>query len=205
VYEAWCHHLAERLLRPALGDELFTHYYGLPAGSGTWRAVVLPALLDDRPVRWFGTGDPADVLRGALDDALDELEGHLGPDPHRWRWEDLHRVTFAGPLAMIPGLEELFTGGALGKGGDDDTIDAGTFEPERRYDAVVVASWRQIQDLSDPDASLGTHTTGQSGHPASPHWNDLLALWAAGGYHPLPTTREAVERHGAGTTTLRPR
>jgi penicillin amidase len=205
VYEAWSHHLAERLLRPALGDELFTHYYGLPQGGGTWRPVVLPALLDDPSDRWFGQGDRAEVLREAFDDALDELEIRLGPDPRRWRWGDLHRVTFAGPLAMVPGLEELFTGGVVGKGGDDDTIDAGTFEPERRYDAVVVASWRQIQDLSGPDASVGTNTTGQSGHPASQHWNDLLPLWAAGAYHPLPLTREAIEHHATGTTTLRPR
>jgi penicillin amidase len=208
VYEAWCHHVAELVLRPALGDELFTHAYGRPQSSGSWRSVVLPGLLARPTARWFGAdGIPArdEVLRRALDAALDELEERLGPDPSAWRWGALHRVVFAGPLAMLPGLEELFTAGVVGAGGDDDTLAAGTFEPERRYDVVVISSWRQIQDLSDPDASVGVHPPGQSGHPRSAHWNDLLPLWASGTYHPLPVTRASVERVAEGSLTLLPR
>jgi penicillin amidase len=170
--------------------------------------VVLPGLLARPTARWFGAdGIPArdEVLRRALDAALDELEERLGPDPSAWRWGALHRVVFAGPLAMLPGLEELFTAGVVGAGGDDDTLAAGTFEPERRYDVVVISSWRQIQDLSDPDASVGVHPPGQSGHPRSAHWNDLLPLWASGTYHPLPVTRASVERVAEGSLTLLPR
>jgi len=133
------------------------------------------------------------------------LEERLGPDLSAWRWGDLHHVVFAGPLAAFPGLGEIFAAGIVGRGGDDDTLDQGAFEPERRYDAVVIASWRQIQDLSDPDASTGTHTTGQSGHPGSPAWRDLIPLWSAGERHPLPLSREAVERVSATSTTLVPR
>ena len=64
---------------------------------------------------------------------------------------------------------------------------------DHTYDVVVVPSWRQIIDLSDLDASVGTHTTGQSGNPASPHFKDLFPLWSTGRYHPLPFTRPAVE------------
>ena len=68
----------------------------------------------------------------------------------------------------------------------------------------MVPSWRQIVDLAELDASVGTHTTGQSGHPASPHWSDLVPLWGAGEYHPLPFTRPAVEAAAEATLTLRP-
>jgi penicillin amidase len=208
VYEAWCHHVAELVLRPALGDALFTHAYGRASSIGAWRAVVLPSLLARPTARWFGAdGVEArdDLLRRALDAALGELEERLGSDPSAWRWGDLHHVVFAGPLAAFPGLSEIFTAGVVARGGDDDTLDQGAFEPERRYDAVVIASWRQIQDLSDPDASTGTHTTGQSGHPGSPAWRDLIPLWSAGERHPLPLSREAVERVSATSTTLVPR
>ncbi len=94
----------------------------------------------------------------------------------------------------MPDLEELFTVGVAPHGGDEQTINQGIFEPGGgTYDTVVVSSWRQIIDLSDLDASVGTHTAGQSGNPASPHFNDLFALWSAGRYHPLPFTRAAVE------------
>ena len=208
VYEAWCHHVAELTLRPALGDELFTHAYGRANSTGGWRALVLPHLLATPTARWFGADGEAardELLRRALDSALDELEELLGQGPAAWRWGDLHRVTFAGPLAAFPGLGELFTAGVVEKGGDDDTIDQGAFEPERRYSAVVIASWRQIQDLADPDGSVGAHTTGQSGHPASPHWNDLVPLWSAGERHPLPFTRPAVEGVATTAMTLVPR
>lgn len=208
VYQAWCHHVADLVLRPALGDALFTHLYGRGVSTGTWRALVLPGLLERPTARWFGAdGTEArdDVLRRALDAALDELEERLGPDPSAWRWGDLHRVVFAGQLAAFPGMAEFFTAGVVGKGGDDDTLDQGAFEPERRYDAVVIASCRQIHDLSGPDASTATNTLGRSGHPGSPSWNDQLPLWSTGRRHPMPITREAVEAVEAGTATLVPR
>jgi penicillin amidase len=85
------------------------------------------------------------------------------------------------------------------------TVCQGLFEPgSGTYDVVVVPSWRQILDLSDWDASVGTHTVGQSGNPESPHWNDLFELWSKGQYHPLPYTRPAVEAAAEGTLRLTP-
>jgi penicillin amidase len=110
-----------------------------------------------------------------------------------WTWGALHRVRFAGQLARIPDLAELFRGGELAWGGDEQTVCQGMYEPGAGYDVVVVPSWRQIIDLSDLDASVGTHTVGQSGNPASPHFKDLFSLWSTGQYHPLPFTRAAVE------------
>jgi len=68
----------------------------------------------------------------------------------------------------------------------------------------LVPSWRQILDCSDWDASVGTHTVGQSGHPASEHFNDLFELWSTGRYHPLPYSRAAVEAAATSTMTLAP-
>jgi len=112
---------------------------------------------------------------------------------------------FAGPLAMIADLAPMFTAGVVETGGDDDTVNQGAFEPGNGYDAAVIASWRQIVDLSDPDEAVGVHTTGQSGHPGSARWADLVAMWASGEYHPLPFTRPAVEAAAASSMTLVPR
>jgi penicillin G amidase len=80
----------------------------------------------------------------------------------------------------------------------------GLYEPGTSYDALVVPSWRQIIDLSDLDSSVGTHTVGQSGNPASPHYRDLYPLWSTGRYHPLPFTRKAVEEAAASKLELLP-
>jgi penicillin amidase len=208
VFQVWSRHLAEQVLRPKLGDELFDHYYARRDSSNAFGSQVLPNLLANPTARWFGANGTAardDVLRRALDAALDELTATLGQDTTGWRWGALHRVVFAHPLAMISDLTELFTGGVIEKGGDETTIDAGGFAPGEDYGAAVVSSWRQIVDLSDPDVAVGTHTTGQSGHPASPHWNDLVPLWAKGEHHPMPFTRGAVEAAAVSAMTLRPR
>ncbi|HEX9694479.1 MAG TPA: penicillin acylase family protein [Actinomycetota bacterium] len=208
IYQAWSKHIARAVLVPRLGDLLYTHYYGQRDWSNAFQFQVLPNLLAFPTARWFGADGPAardEVLRRALDGAIDELAHHLGEEMSSWRWGALHRAVFAGPLAMIPDVAELFTGGVVEAGGDEQTLDQGAFEPERSYDVAVLPSWRQIVDLSDPDASVGIHTTGQSGHPGSPHWNDLLPLWARGEYHPLPFSREAVEANAEATTALVPR
>jgi penicillin amidase len=208
IYQVWSRRIAEEVLAPKLGEELFAHYYGRRDSWNAFGAQVLPNLLATPTAVWFGAeGKRARdaVLRRALDAALDELTERLGEDVSAWRWGALHRVVLAHPLAMIGDLAEVFTAGVVEKGGDDTTIDQGAFEPGHGYEVSILASWRQIVDLADPDASVGVHTTGQSGHPASPHWNDLVPLWSAGEYHPLPLSRAAVEAQGVGTITLRPR
>jgi penicillin amidase len=59
-------------------------------------------------------------------------------------------------------------------------------------------------DLSDLDASVGVLAPGQSGHPASPHFRDLLEPWWMGQHHPLPFSRRAVEKAADGTLRLEP-
>ena len=118
--------------------------------------------------------------------------GVAAPDPVR------------DPLAILPGLESLFVAGDLPWGGDEQTISQGMFEPGAGYDTVVVSSWRQIIDLADPDASVGTNTIGQSGNPASPHFKDQVDDWANVRFHPLPLSRDRVAEFAESTITLQP-
>ena len=208
LYEVWSKHMAREILLPTLGDDLFTHYYGQRQLTNAFQVQVLPSLLAYPSARWFGRpGKQArnEVLRVALDAAIEDLSAQLGAEPSRWRWGALHKIVFASPLAMIGDLAPLFTAGEAELGGDEQTICQGVFDPGHSYEPVIIPSWRQIIDLSDLDASVGVHTTGQSGHPASPHWNDQVQLWASGEYHPLPITRKAVEAVTESAMALVPR
>jgi penicillin amidase len=207
VYQAWCGQIADLVLRERLGEELFSHYYGRRHWANTFRHQVLPEILAHPTAKWWGgNGVEArdEVLRRALDAALDELTERLGEDMATWRWGELHTVTFAGRLAMIPDLAEMFTGGVVEMGGDDNTVCQALYEPESGYGVAVIPSWRQIMDLADPDDSVGTHTVGQSGNPASPHFADLLPLWSAGEHHPLPLRRAGVDAITESTLILEP-
>jgi penicillin G amidase len=208
LYEVWNKHIAQRVLGRLFDDQaLLTHFYGRRQWTNAFQYQVLPNLLAYPTARWWGANGTAArdaALRDTLDSALDELTAALGEDMTAWRWGSLHKARFAGRLALIPDLAELFTAGEVEMGGDEQTVNQGMFEPGWSYDVVVAPSWRQILDLSDWDASVGTHTIGQSGNPVSPHFADLIPLWGAGKHHPLPFSREAVERHAESTLRLLP-
>jgi len=207
LYEVWGKHIGREVLSPKLETRLLEHYWGRRLWTNSFLYEVLPEILEFPTAMWFGRdGREArdDVLRHALDGALDELTRELGEDTAAWRWGALHKVRFASPLSIIPDLTEMLTGGVVDVGGDESTVRQSHWEPGSGYDTVVIPSWRQIVDLSDIDASLGVHTTGQSGNPASPHYRDFVELWATGRYHPRPFTRPKVEEAANATFTLVP-
>ena len=117
---------------------------------------------------------------------------------------EIHRARFTHPLGRLPGLEPLFVAAELPLGGDEQTVGNAGFEGDGPFDVAVVPSWRAVYDLADLDASRGALPTGQSGNPASPHWNDQTELWAAGDLRPLPFTRPAVEAAATARLDLRP-
>jgi penicillin amidase len=208
LYQVWNVKIAEAVLLPRLGEELYRHYHSLRQWTNAFQFQTLPNLLRAPTARWFGDegAEARDrTLRGALDAALDELAEILGSDPAAWRWGDLHRVRFAGALARIPGMEELFLGGEGSLGGDEETVLQGMYSIGEGYGVTVVASWRMIVDLADLDRSVGVNTLGQSGHPTSPHFRDQFPLWLAGRHHPMPFTRPAVDAAARSTLRLVPR
>ena len=205
IYEVWCAAIAREVLLPRLGEELFDHYYAKRASTNPFRSEVLARLVADASPDWFGAeGLEArdDRLRTALDATLDELERELGDDVDAWRWGAFHHARFRGPIAITPELAELFTGADVEVGGDEQTVLASSFLPGESWRAQVVPSWRQIVDLSDPDAARGVLPTGQSGNPESQHWNDQAELWTGGRNHPMPFTRAAVEREAESRLRL---
>jgi penicillin amidase len=208
VYEVWNAKIAEAVLLPRLGEDLYRHYHSLRESGNAFQFQALPNLLLMPTARWFGE-DGAEardrVLLDALDAALDELTSTLGGGPGTWRWGDIHRIRFAGPLARIPGLEELFTGGEGPIGGDEQTVMQGLYSIGEGYEVSVLSSWRMVIDLADLDHSLGVNTLGQSGNPASPHFNDQFPLWLDGRLHPMPFSRAAVDEAAVATLRLMPR
>jgi penicillin amidase len=66
-------------------------------------------------------------------------------------------------------------------GGDEHTVGRGGMRGVGSWQHVHGAGLRLAADLADADATLAIIATGQSGHPLSPHWGDLLPAWRDGG------------------------
>jgi penicillin amidase len=91
-------------------------------------------------------------------------------------------------------LDRVFNRGPFPIGGDTDTVCQTAIGPDDPYDNKLSApSFRQIVDLGDLSRSVAMHPPGQSGHLASPHYDDLIEPWLKGEYYPMLWTREQVE------------
>ena len=150
-------------------------------------------------------GDIKNLLEPALQKTLHALRQELGRNPENWQWGKLHRIELQHPLAQIPGLGRIWKPAKLPAGGDGYTVNQSEvgllFPPDP---VAIIASGRLIMDVGDWDNSLAVLPGGQSGHPSSPHYQDGLADWQNGRYHPMLFTRERIEQETVSTTLLEP-
>ncbi|HXA65952.1 MAG TPA: penicillin acylase family protein [Bryobacteraceae bacterium] len=153
-----------------------------------WLSKLPPAPLDSDP------DGPA--LQKSLDAALLQIEQQLGTDPAAWQWGKLHQLTLVHPLG-----KREFRLGPIPRPGDANTVNATSGADLQQTNG---ASWREILDVGDWDRSVMTNVPGESGDPSSKHYGDLLQDWAAGRYHPMPFSRQAVEAATEERIVLRP-
>jgi len=135
--------------------------------------------------------------------AVERTRKLLGDDPKQWSWGKLHTVSFEHPLASLgPAYAAAFNLGPIGRPGDGNTPNNTRHDDNFRQ--VHGASYRQVFDLADWDRGTATSVPGQSGQPGSPHYGDLLPLWAEGKYIPLAFSRPKVDEVAAHRLLLKP-
>jgi penicillin amidase len=224
AYMAWEY----RVLRDILDDDLgplARDYVGSP-----WSWVALEGLIDEPESPWWDDATtPAvetadDIALRAMDEAAAELRAAFG-DPDLWDWARLHTATFKeatiGTGSGIGPLEWYFNEGPVAVPGAAGAINNSYYRLSRAYPdptdpefvpvgidqlftVTNLPSYRLLLDLSDLDGARIVITTGQSGHPFAPHYNDQIEPWRNGDTLPLPFTRDAIAAATVATLTLSP-
>ena len=194
VWEVWSQTFARRVYQTAFPKEALSMVYGYT----NWDVV---SSILDHPAR-LGTGGGAhpdralDTLAVAsLDSAIAIITGRLGPDRAAWRWGALHVAELRHPISSAFDLPPV------ARSGDGNTVFAtggGNFRQ------TSGASYREIFDVSNWDASVAINVPGQSAQPGSEHYADLLPLWGSGEYFPLAFTRARVEAETKHVLVLTP-
>jgi penicillin amidase len=146
----------------------------------------LVALLRDEP-------DRSEAIRSALRDAVSTLTGKYGPDSARWAWGDVRPLRLRHVLGAMKPLDRTFGLGPVRIGGDTNTVaQAGVRPLDPLGSHGAIANHRVVIDLADPERSRYVVAGGQSGNPLSPHYGDLLELWARGEGVPIGWSHDAV-------------
>jgi penicillin amidase len=181
--------LARRVFKPMLGDDYDS--FMLVEDGGKYSA------LEDMIVRpndslWPGPPDGAGksgTLRASLRDALALIAGRLGNDRAKWRWSALATIEFQHPLGQNRGiLGWYFNRGPYPTEGGRHTVNNSWFEwgdGTGLFNVTEISSYRFIADLGNPNGALGMNHTGESDHPASRHYDDMMGPWSRGEYHRL--------------------
>ncbi len=191
VYQLWLSELPSRVAAAEVAPkdrDLVARHLGLPTLIERLRSLTAETRRR--------------IVEEALTAAVERGRKLLGKDVSAWRWGRLHTARFRHPLSVDEERRKLFDLGPVERGGDGHTPNATGGANFRQQSG---ASYRHIVDLADWDRSVFTSAPGQSGQPVSPHYADLLPLWAEGRYAPLLFTRKAVEKNLRHRLVLVPR
>ncbi len=192
IYQAFLLRLAREFSRAAIGDRDLCERWLDRADNGFIAHVTSPWRWHSHLMKLWEEGDEEligrpwdDLVLEALSGALDDLTDRFGPDPEGWRWGHVHALEFPHPLGEANPLLRRLLNRRLHAGGAQETVSQIAYDPNDPYKAVWAPSWRMVADPAAPERSRWQMFTGQSGHPASPHYDDLQADWLEGRTQPM--------------------
>ncbi|UCE05285.1 MAG: penicillin acylase family protein, partial [bacterium] len=208
IFEVFLNKLYKSIFLDELGDSLFHSFLELPN---------IPIRITDNLIArgisdWFDnihTPDiketMTDIFLTSLKQTFDYLETNFGETVHRWRWGNLHSITFEHVLGKKKPLDKLFNIGPFHLGGSCTSVNNAIYALNKGdFSTIVGPSMRQLVDLSNRNNSLIVITTGQSGHPLSKHFKDQTPLWLNGEYHRAITDSLEICNSDFDVLTLKP-
>lgn len=208
-------HLVSRTFDDDLPDTL-------NLGNNSKTLAIMTDLMDDPQSVWWDDRTTVNVretrdeiLTQALTKARYELTNVQGKDSNRWNWGSLHK--FHPQHALLGGedvpapVRWLVNPAPVEVSGGSSIVNATGWKilagQGERFDYQVTSgpSMRMVADMSNLDNSTWVNLTGNSGHPASPHYTDQIDAWATGEYYPWPFTPDAVTKAATNTLKIEPK
>lgn len=158
-----------------------------------------------------------DILKKSLAAGASQLIGELGRNPADWTWSKLHTALFASQALGTSPLAFMFNRGPYVVDGGTAAVNATSTgsnfkkaysNPPDKLAAIFAErstpSLRQIIDFADLNSSRFIHTTGESGLPTNPHYDDFIDKWRNIQYVPMWWDITDIKANAEGTLTLTP-
>jgi penicillin amidase len=199
-------------------DNVFTDQLPEDIQASSHNLYSIAQMMNEPDNAWWDDANTADVvetrddiIRQSFSDGYAQAIAELGADREAWKWGDAHGAVFvSNPLGLsgIDVVESLVNRGPQPTGGGNEIVNATGWSLmdglNGDFTLGSLPSMRMIVDMANLDNSQTIITTGQSGHPFSPHYDDQIEQWANIEYHPMLFSREAVERGTAQRLLLVP-
>jgi penicillin G amidase len=192
IYQAFTLRLGKEVARAAIADRDLAERWLDRADNGFIAHVTSPWRWQSHLLSLWDEGDDDligrpwdDLVLDALRAAMDDLESEFGQNQTAWRWGRVHPLVFPHPLgAANPMFARIFNR-RLEVGGAQETVAQVGWDPNDPFTAIWAPCWRMVADPMSPERSRWQAFTGQSGHPGSPHYDDLQVDWKEGRTQPM--------------------
>src|ERR1035437_6309182 len=199
--------MARRVFKPLLADNYKS--FMLTEDDGTYPASEDMIVRPGSPLWPGGAGAESATLRASLKDSLALLAQKLGNDRDKWKWGAMETIEFAHPLGERGGvLGWYFNRGPYPTEGGRHTVNNSWFDlgdESAQFKVKQISSYRFITDLADPQGTLGMNHSGESDHPASHHYDDMIGPWSRGEYHALDPSYTHAQSSAEAELELVPR
>ena len=206
IYAAWMRALQQRLIRDDIGplaaefevmEPLFIErVFRDVDGASLWCDIRSSTAIESC----------SDIARASLDEALQWLQDRYGPAIESYRWGEAHEAVHEHPVLGETALFSWVVNIRQSTSGGDHTLQRAA-TPGTLPDPFLnthSAGYRGVYDFADPDASVFVISTGQSGHPLSPFYDDLGELWRRGEFIPMSLDPDLARAGNVGVTELTP-
>ncbi len=199
--------LLENIFQDELGAELYARYIGLTIFAPRALRQILKsgrsAWLDD--IRTSEAETLTDAIEKSMHQAVAHLRERLGPKVESWTWGHLHTLTFRHILGERKPLNRLLDLGPYPTSGSHLTVNKKQYDYTAPFAVKEGVSQRMIVDLAAPETAFHVLPTGQSGLLGNPHYQDQVALYLDGRYHPSWLNQADINRHAEASLVLLPR
>lgn len=196
VLSAWNHHDYHGAIEPTLFQETVRQLARLTfedelgpdlaaAYLSNWYIWQerFDAMVQDGGSHWFDdvstprTETLTDLIRLAGGAALERLTNAYGSDRANWRWGDVHRIRFQGPLRRDGLIGRLTGNRSLPMSGSGETLMRALYPYHQPFTPQWAASLRMTADLNDPDKIRAVLPGGAVGRTFSAHLSDQTDDW----------------------------
>ena len=187
LWESWYIEIARNVFAEYLDDDLMERVLG---DNYLVNHALDRLLIDAADSPWW-RGQRAEILQESLELARRKSIEAYGEPAHRW--SQAHTVSFQHELhGAVPGLDGWFSRGPLAWGGGNATLARARYRYSRPFNARAGATVRVVAELREPIKIRAVIPGGQSGNPASRHYDDQVQSWLDGELYELTMPKDPV-------------
>ena len=198
----------ENILKDEMSEEIFKVYkedLAIETSFDNLLEKTQSDLFDDKRTETHETKH--DILYKSLRDAVSLLKADLGSNVDSWKWGKIHSLDMEHiTFGQVKFLRSIFNIGTFQMPGSRHTVNNAFYGLGDRQTCATFSgsSFREINDMSDPERMVAILSAGQSGHRLSKHYKDQTDKWLRGDYNELHMDLNEILKEAEGELILSP-